>query len=516
MTSLRVAVADDEFLEGQAVRDRVRGSLVGAVRSLNPSIDDLHIEFYDDLEPAREAVLSGDFDLVIIDIWWTGIASGSTEAGIELLRECLKNPAQVTVAMSADCRRLLELAFDTQRPDTQPHSILHKDHIARQDFLCGVLKTAFSAARLPLQSVGQELRIEADPGISSAGSEAVSSTVVFELLSMLVEGPITDGRVRFLGGGLSGCLTLAADFSTGTTGRPVPRSLVLKMAQEPWTLREERHNHSQYIGSFPAGQFAHILDREVTFGGWSCVAFDAVRGRTLSEILSSGNEEPLKTSPWELIFHNDLMEHYAVSGAAESHRICDWLIGSGWLSDARWERVVRAAEALKLPDAKLEELRGGVANIFENTHRQIVLSLCHGDLHTRNVMLSADMRRCFWVDAASIQPALWCEDLARLGVWIACEILEANPSMLRAEAGGLRAALSLDDIDGEAEAILALNRCMKVARDGIAEALGARGLSIDSGEDWRLAARVELLRVGYSREMFTPAVRRCALVAALG
>lgn len=327
---------------------------------------------------------------------------------------------------------------------------------------------------------------------------------------MTVPG-LVSASYSIVSGGLSGTyLYLVEGKKTRPRGSTlISDAFILKVAQDRAELLNEQRAHAEFVRSFPTNRFARLASPAIlSFGGWSALAFEIAPGSTAG----AAGPRLFTESAWADVFSPELIQSYVKNGVERSTNVVEWLTSDGGLlHKSRWLRLVDEGRALGVSLALIDTLQRGPESLFDEDTRQTYHTLVHGDLHSRNVMLS-DRDRAIWVDAASIrEDGLWCEDLARFAVWCACGSIEVTCSINKGSrdvgaalsaAGGRRAKVGWP---------AALNARIRSTLDEFSQQFKEKKVAIDIAKDWALVTRVELLRAAYSVDMFPPAIRLAAL-----
>jgi Phosphotransferase enzyme family len=449
-------------------------------------------------------------DLVFVDILWPTLASGSEDSAKDLLIAALDRSDAVVVVFSLDAQKLMKYLFDESKSAYRPHAALFKGQIDLADVLQGTLVTGFSNAQKPLRSIGRSFEYLSSDEQSIRIIQSIGEDVIAEFACMIIPR-LVSARVSMLTGGLSGAGVVLVEAVRSDVNREIPQTIILKLARDKRILHDELHAHREYVRSFPTGQFAYVIREEIaSFGGWHALAFGAASGKTAREL----GEAVLVKRRWRNLFSRDLLASYVRNSEVFTITESEWVAGDdGLLAGNRWPRLVQSAKRLKAGSAELAKLRRGTAAMFRTDRRQTATSLVHGDFHTRNVLLSED-GRCTWIDAASIrQSGVWCEDLCRFAVFLACGLADPKDGE-SVIAQQLQAALCITSVSGS-NWQKKLQACIAETLDTFRREWRGKGTDIDIAADWDFVMRAELLRAAYTFDMFDGAVRLGALKSAL-
>jgi hypothetical protein len=510
---MRVLFADDKSnVEGGTVQDGLRRALA----LINSRIE---LDFVAEENRGRALDLLQDdtqvWDLVLIDVWWASILQGSeSDAAGGLLRAALKRPATVTILISWSADPLLDYLYNLEKQDRRPHAVITKSQAEQEMIFAGVLEAAFSARLMPLRS--WDVAIEWNPEQSRARSffRAVKSAAAE--LACLALPTADEVRLSPVSGGLSEAITILAEGSIPSGGTVRRQAQLLKLAQDPAVIAAEQEAHRRHVPYFPLGTFARpIGNPPLTYDGWTAIGFEVVDGSTVSAM----GEQALSEGTWRQIFRDVLLQAYVANGVATSLVLGQAVTGDGGLLGARrWDRIIKETGNLQLSDDERRQLSGPAASLFPLVQRQTALTVVHGDLHTRNVLVRGE-GLAFLVDAASIRTdGLWCEDLCRFSVWLACELLERTGARLTPQrrADALAHSLALRRMQrGTAGWAETLRARVSASASQFEELWKRRGLPLHVEYDRTIVTCVELLRAGYCRDSFDPVVRLAAVQVAL-
>lgn len=478
--------------------------------------DDLEISTAFKRTDALRRILdtSCKLDLVFIDIMWPAVNMDAQDSAKDLLVAALSRNDCVVVALSQEGPVLLSYLFDASKVAYVPHAALLKGHFGQKDIMIGTLATAFSNARKPLMSLKSKFEFLRSDEMSLRTVLSIGEILISELVAIALPGTIS-AKVKVLAGGLSGAAVMLVDAERYEEGQLVSRSAILKLAQDKNSLLAEleAHAHTGTVPLFPTNLFAGLLvDGVVSFGGWSALAFRAAPGKTAAV----ARERVLTGRRWGQIFTRELSAAYAGNASVVSIRLGDWAVSQhGLLAGARWSRLCSAAAELGVSAGDRARLRKGGKSFFPNTLHPTALSVVHGDLHTRNVLVAED--DCiFWIDAASIRKlGIWCEDVARFAVWTACGLLDpAEPAAVNSPHL-LEALLGITPPAPRSWQENLWRRVNATLSRTAAAIESRRAVKLDRSADWRFVIVCELLRAAYSFEMFAPEIRLAALKAAL-
>lgn len=490
-TELRVVFADDHVHDWSA---SIGSVLRAALRTLHPDLT-CKLTPIVDFEVGRDRLASDErIDIALIDVTWSENGADSDD----LVLDALKRPETVTVLISGTEAALSERLYDYQRAGIRPHAVIHKESRFNARLWAAMLESAFSTARIPLRSrsvnsdVPDRFIVNSLPDMDELAATEMSCSL-FEATRSV--------RLEQVGGGMSGATTVFSDIRYGDGHS---QRVLLKCSRDFRSLASELKVYDDLVKQYPANTFASPDAKGIVqFGGWYAFALD----RAVGDTVSSCRSDFIARHALGAVFPRYLFETLArrERGQAVDVDVSSLMSGEACsLDDGRFRKFRNALASMDVPDHIRLFFNQEAASAFSGPKRKRSLTLCHGDLHTRNVLVSfgGDAPNVTWIDAASMKPGvLWSSDLSRFCVWLAAEMLDP----LAAEPDDLLGALALGALPRSGWAAQLRGDVEKVLD-------WARGYveGDDLMDDWAVATGMELMRVAYSVQTFDRSVRLAA------
>lgn len=506
MSAIRVLFADDRlYLDYE---EDIEAIVKGAIRVIDSrlTVEYIPVERYSKLTEHLED-RENSIDIAILDVHWTLDGTTRQDCGDHLLRLALSRPETVTILMSSVPDVLLRYLYSASTSTGVPHAVINSRMLAPPNYSAAVLTSGFSAAGLPLRSRVVRINWEAPTG----GVLYVDSLVQTAIQELALVRSKNAERVTFrlISGGLSGALTVAVEASRG---KGAPRRFLLKSDRDIRVVAREVRAHELYREILPPNTFAPLLGGVESYAGVHSIALGLAAAQTVADAGAAILDQAL----WDRVFSVDLIDAVIEAGEFGPSFVSDLVSEVGLLRGNRFQRARSEMKRLDVDSTVSSFFERNVDSIFDSAgDRPLFRTIAHGDLHTRNVMMSVD-GKVYWIDAASMEEGLpWAEDLARFSVWVACGFADDDPdrdvlaySLFTQEE---RIGERLEPPEWAAALRIRIRESLKRYSAAFAEKKGAT-LNVQSG--WQQCVATELLRAGYSTGWFGRATRRAALEAA--
>jgi hypothetical protein len=414
---IRVLIWDDEMEEVRALRYSVEQGLDG----LGIGEENIDIEEYNDVSAAIDAAARGVFQLVVTDI----MRGEDHLAGLTLIKAAARAGTPV-IAVSAG-----DIDLGTAASKAGARAVVGKTTAKKCEAgFVDALRGALEAADVATHGTPLEVARGSHDLITAALFEEVGDAALSDLIGRAVPDAAGRARLCALDGGKSGAYTIRV--TSSRAGGRMPVSVLVKMSRSVGAIKAERDKAID-MSDFAANLWANLSTAEVVSGAeWHAIAYRFQEGATtLEEWVRQASRSEVGDLLGNLFSEDRLSGTYQGTrvgdpGAAFHVAIVEGFVGLS--RRALWESTVRRSEGWQglHGDSRAGNLacvrnliNTGVVSPQRANVRDAWTCECHGDLHSRNILVTRD-RRPLLVDPALRARYPWPSDVARLLADLAC------------------------------------------------------------------------------------------------
>jgi CheY-like chemotaxis protein len=380
-------------------------------------------------EGLREIRENGSaYRLFVFDLLYREGPAGEEKAMfVPLFEAANRVPRTVRMALTAE-----------QRPGNRPRveDLGASAYIVKDDVVAGgaveYLSKVLRRLRPQLVSLddtlGKKLTVSEDVDLLAV-TEQVGRGEIISLLEEILERPVQAATASYVAPGYSGAAVLRLDCKLEEAGGSIARVLLLKMSRDRGRLLEEVEK-IPLARQLPEGRVIRLEgDRIAESGGWNAIALSF---RSRAETLHSWLQRPQEAKEVDRC----LTQLFLDDGFAQLYRrreillevrpsVAMWrclpqsrrarirqalrevwpLVAAHWPAGVNEDIVARfLSEARRVGDLDEESFARGTAYCW-----------CHGDLHSRNILVDRSSNPLV-IDFANCQSMPWPMDVARLVV----------------------------------------------------------------------------------------------------